>query len=149
MKLSTRGKYGVLAMIDMATHYSEGIVTLSSIAKRQNISGSYLEQLFAVLKKTNLIESIRGSQGGYMLAKNPQDITVGQILRALEGSLVPVDCVEEDKAVKCSRTDICITRFVWKKIKDSINHTVDSITLENLAEECSKQSRMENQLYYI
>lgn len=149
MKLSTKGRYGVVAMLDLAVNYSDGPVSIKSIAERQGISESYLEQLFAVLRKNGLVQSLRGAQGGYMLADNPDSITVGSILRALEGSMAPVDCVLEDDPVKCERSKECITRFVWERVRDSINKVVDSVTLEDLVKECTKHNRLNSYMYYI
>lgn len=137
MKLSTKGRYGLRAIVDLAMNSKEEAVALSSIAERQNISISYLEQLIAKLKKAGLVNSIRGAQGGYVLAKDSKDISVGDILRALEGNLNPVDCseIEEGTETECSGKDLCVTKYVWKKISDSINQTVDNISLYELVEE--------------
>ena len=135
MNISTKAIYGVKAMVDMAKNYPDDFATVKSIAERQNIPEKYLEQIFSILKKTGLLISVRGSSGGYSLAKPPREITVGDILRVIEGELVPVDCVTENKyRVKCERTDICITRYVWARIRDGINNVVDNITLKELAE---------------
>lgn len=149
MKLSTKGRYGLKAMLDLAVHNSEGQVVLKSIAERQAISENYLEQLFAILKKAKLVKSIRGSQGGYILGTSADKISVGDILRALEGSLAPVDCVAEGHLVSCSRYDCCVTKGIWEKIRDSINSVVDSTTLESLVEEYRKVRNQENDTYYI
>ena len=130
MKLSTKGRYGVKAMLDLAIHNSEGQIALKNIAERQEISENYLEQLFAILKKAGLVKSIRGAQGGYILANEPYKTTVGSILRALEGSLAPVECVVEVDPVKCCRADLCVTKIIWEKIRDRVNDVVDSITFE-------------------
>ncbi len=149
MKLSTKGRYGLKAMLDLAVHNSEGQVVLKSIAERQAISENYLEQLFAILKKAKLVKSIRGSQGGYVLATSADNISVGDILRALEGSLAPVDCVAEGHPVSCSIYDCCVTKGIWEKIRDSINTVVDSTTLESLVEEYRKVRNQDNDTYYI
>jgi Rrf2 family protein len=150
MKLSTKGRYGVMAMLDLALHNSEGQVPLKSIAERQEISENYLEQLFALLRKAGLVNSIRGAMGGYILAESTDKITVGSILRALEGSLAPVDCVVEDEPALCSKSECCVTKVVWKKIRDSINEVVDSITLEDLAEEYRKNNNNQDvYMFYI
>lgn len=149
MKLSTKGKYGVIAMLDLAVHSSGETVTIKSIAERQNISESYLEQLFAVLRKSGLIKSSRGSQGGYMLAEKPGEITVGAILRAMEGSLAPVSCIAEDNPSECGRADDCVTKHVWKSIRDSIYRVVDSITLEELVEEYNSLNENAQNMFYI
>jgi len=149
MKLSTKGRYGVKSMLDLALHNGEGPVALKSIAERQEISENYLEQLFATLRKAGHVNSIRGAQGGYVLAHKPEDITIGSILRALEGSLAPVDCVVEDEPSKCSKSDRCVTKMVWQKIRDKVNEAVDSITLADLVEEYKKSNPEEAYIYYI
>lgn len=149
MKLSTKGRYGVKAMLDLALHNEEGQISLKSIADRQNISENYLEQLFASLRKAGLVKSIRGSQGGYNLADEPKNISVGEILRALEGSLAPVDCVSDIDPVKCEKSEACVTKFIWAKIRDGVNSVVDSISLEDLVEEHQKAKGIDNFTYYI
>jgi Rrf2 family cysteine metabolism transcriptional repressor len=149
MKLSTKGRYGLKAMLDLAVHSYEGHISLRSIAERQNVSDNYLEQIFAVLKKAGIVKSIRGSQGGYILSITPDKITVGMILRALEGSLAPVDCVLENDPFECSNSEDCITRLVWKKIRDCINNVVDTVTLQDLIDEYNKRNDMSDYIYYI
>ena len=149
MKLSTKGRYGLKAMLDLAVHNAEGQVVLKSIAERQGISENYLEQLFAALKKAKLVKSLRGSQGGYTLGDNPENISVGDILRALEGSLAPVECVAEDSPSVCSRFDCCVTKGIWEKIRDSINSVIDSTSLASLMEEYRKGCDDGNYTYYI
>lgn len=136
MKLSTKGRYGLRAVIDIAVNSESEAVALSCIAERQNISISYLEQLIAKLKKAGIVNSFRGAQGGYILAKNPEEISVGEILRALEGDLNPVDCAEViGGESSCSGSDACVTKYVWKRISESINTAVDEIKLSELVEE--------------
>jgi len=149
MKLSTRGRYGVKAMVDLAVHSSDEYVSLKSIAQRQNISENYLEQLFAVLKKAGLIKSARGALGGYALALSPEEITIGAVLRALEGSLAPVDCVTDDGAARCERSENCVTKSVWKRIRDNINDVVDSITLGSLIDKYRENKSREDYMFYI
>lgn len=136
MKLSTKGRYGLRAVLDVAMNGQEEAVALSSIAERQNISISYLEQLISKLKKAGIVQSKRGAQGGYILAKPAEKISVGEILRALEGNLEPVDCAEimGGKAT-CSSKDSCVTKYVWKRISDSINNAVDALMLSDLVKE--------------
>jgi Rrf2 family transcriptional regulator, cysteine metabolism repressor len=149
MKLSTKGRYGLKAMLDLALHDSEGIIALKNIAERQDISENYLEQLLATLRKARLIKSVRGSQGGYMLAQSLDEITVGNILRALEGSLAPTDCVTEIDPQECSRSEGCVTRLIWERIRDSINEVVDSITLQDLVNDFRKLNNSTDYIYYI
>jgi Rrf2 family transcriptional regulator, cysteine metabolism repressor len=149
MKLSTKGRYGVKAMLDLALHNSEGQIALKSIAERQELSENYLEQLFATLRKAGLVNSMRGSQGGYNLADSPENISVGSILRALEGSLAPVECVLESDPTSCNRSDRCVTRLLWTKIRDSVNQVVDSISLQDLVEDYKKTNIREDIDYFI
>ena len=134
MKLSTKGRYGLRAMIDLADYSEEMPQSIACIAARQSISDSYLEQLMAKLKKAGLITSIRGAQGGYVLAKPSKEISVGDILRALE-DLSPGNCVGLKGEQACGGSDTCVTRNVWKRIDDSIQHAVDSIFLDELVED--------------
>lgn len=134
MKLSTRGRYGLKAMFQLALHYGEGPIPLNVIASQQELSENYLEQLFSALRKDGLIKSVRGAQGGYMLARHPEKITVGNILRVLEGDMAPVECVMSD-AVSCDKEESCVTKLVWMRIKDSINSVIDSITLQDMLNE--------------
>ncbi len=134
MKLSTKGRYGLRAMIDLADYSEEMPQSIACIAARQSISDSYLEQLMAKLKKAGLITSIRGAQGGYVLAKPSKEISVGDILRALE-DLSPVNCVGLKGEQACGGSDTCVTRNVWKRIDDSIQHAVNSIFLSELVED--------------
>ena len=138
MKLTTKGRYGLRAVIDLAVYAKDEPVSLAAVAERQNISISYLEQLIAKLKKAEIVQSTRGAQGGYTLAKAPEEISVGAILRALEGNLNPVDCVEANGDTACESSDFCVTKYVWKRISDSINDTVDAIFLSELIEESDK-----------
>lgn len=139
MKLSTKGRYGLLAVIDLAINAEYEAVPLSAIAERQSISISYLEQLIAKLKKAGIVNSIRGAQGGYVLAKDPAEISVGAILRALEGDLNPVDCAEVvGNGSICKGSSVCVTKYVWMRISESINNTVDTMLLSELLAEHKK-----------
>ena len=135
MKLSTKGRYGLRAMIDLARYSEEEPVSISSIASRQDISERYLEQLVGLLRKAGLVQSIRGATGGYVLAKGAKEISVGDVLRALEGSLEPVKCAAFYSEEGCMASDGCVTKYVWKKINDSINETVDKMMLDELVRE--------------
>ena len=138
LKLSTRGRYGLRAMIDMAQSEDKGPIATHTIAERQGISERYLEQLMVPLKRAGLVKSIRGSQGGYILGKNPDDITAGDIIRVLEGPIAPVECVSEQNPEACERSDFCITRVLWTKVRDSIAEVLDSYSLADLALESQK-----------
>ena len=135
LKLSTRGRYGLRGMFDLAMNQSQGPIPLNEIARRQNISEAYLEQLFANMRKAGLVKSVRGAHGGYLLGASPDKIYVGQILRTLEGNIAPADCVSDDDGIECSGADACVTRIIWEKIRDSINQVIDSITLEDMVRE--------------
>ncbi|MEW6228893.1 MAG: Rrf2 family transcriptional regulator [Bacillota bacterium] len=136
MKLSTRGRYGVRAMYDLALHYGEGPVSLKATAERQMVSEHYLEQLMGGLRRAGLVTSSRGAQGGYELARPPGEITIGDIIRVLEGSIDPAECVAEgDASDACERADECTMRLVWKKLKDCMNRVLNSISLEDLCNE--------------
>ena len=140
LKLSTKGRYGLRAMIDLAK-YSEGEpVSITSISDRQGISERYLEQLMGLLKKSGLVKSIRGAGGGYMLAKDLKDISVGDVLRALEGNLELVDCPGLLPQEGCKSADSCVTKYVWKRINDSIHQTVEEIKLDQLVEESCRMN---------
>ncbi|QAA33800.1 MULTISPECIES: RrF2 family transcriptional regulator [Clostridium] len=141
MKLSTKGRYGVKAMVDLAINYGEAPVSIKTISERQSISEYYLEQLFSPLRKAKLIKSIRGAQGGYVLNKEPKDITVADIMDVLEGPIEISDCVD---GVVCDNVDCCATRLLWKKIKDSLDEVMESVTLQDIVNDYngikSKQS---------
>lgn len=132
MRISTKGEYGIRAMLDLALHYGKGPIPLKSVAERQKISTHYLEQLMATLRKAGLVESVRGAQGGYKLAKPPEAMVVGEIIRALEGPISPMPCVDEDEGKNCKQGDGCVTRELWKKLRDSMVDVLDSVTLEDL-----------------
>lgn len=151
MKLSTKGRYGARAMLDLALHYNEkeGPVSLGGIAERQGLSEEYLEQIFSALRKAGYVESVRGSQGGYKISRPLDQITVGDILRVLEGSLAPVDCVIENKAPTCERFEECVLSGVWLKLRDAINEAVDSFSLADLVLEFRKKQHTGEFMYYI
>ncbi|AAK79641.1 Rrf2 family protein [Clostridium acetobutylicum] len=132
MKLSTKGRYGVKAMVDLAIHYGAEPVSIKSISERQKISEAYLEQLFVPLRKSGLIKSIRGSQGGYVLSKDPKDIHISNIFDVLEGPIEISDCVESDS---CDNSDYCVTRLLWVKIKESIDNVTKTITLKDMVDD--------------
>lgn len=134
MKLSTKGRYGLRAFVDIAIYSEKEPVSLAEVAKRQDISISYLEQLMTKLKKANLVEAVRGASGGYVLTRKPEDISVGDVLRALEGDLSPVECATEEESCEhsCGATGHCTTRLVWKKINDSVNDTINNIFISEL-----------------
>lgn len=135
MKISTRGRYGLKAMVDIAFNSKENTcVSLKSIAERTGISENYLEQLIAPLKKAQLVKSTRGAQGGYILNKRAEDISVGDILRAVEGPLELVECLSGSESCGTGDCDTCVTRGVWAKLSDSVSETANNISLAELVE---------------
>lgn len=137
MKISTKGKYGLRAMIDLAQYSEQEAVSISSIAQRQKISESYLEQLVAKLKKAGLVVSIRGAAGGYRLARPASDISVGDVLRALEGDVRAVICTAQTEE-GCEGEELCVTKYVWQRINESIGKTVDEMMIDQLVAESRK-----------
>lgn len=137
MILSTKGRYGLKMMFELAKQYGSGTMSLKDIAKNQGLSETYLEQLISHMRKAGLVNSVRGAQGGYELAKQPADITVGEIIRTLEGPLAPSDCVLDEEP-ECERAGYCVTRLVWEKIMESINSVIDSITLQDMINDFTK-----------
>ena len=146
MKISTRGRYALRLMLDVALNGQEAPVRIKDIAQRQEISEKYLEQIIAVLNKAGYVKSVRGAQGGYRIAKDPSDYTVGMILRLTEGSLAPVACLE-DGADICERCDTCETLEVWQELYNAVNKVVDGVTIADLVER--RKKRLENLDYSI
>lgn len=134
MKISTKGRYALRMMIDLAEHQNCGFVALKDIAYRQNISKKYLEQIIPILNKSDILKTTRGSQGGYMLSKSPDKYTVGEILRLTEGSLAPVDCLNQDP-IECQRSGECATLPIWQGLNRVINEYLDNITLQDILDQ--------------
>lgn len=142
MRLSTKGRYGLRAMLEIALNEQQEPIAIRTIAERQDISDRYLEQLLIQLKKAGLVKSIRGSQGGYILGRKSRDITVGEIIRALEGPIAPVECISELNPEECDRSGFCVTRGIWTRLRDAISEVLDSYTLWDLvteSRECNRQ----------
>ena len=133
MKISTKGRYALRLMIDLATNDAGEPIRIKEVAARQGISDKYLEQIISILNKAGYVKSARGPQGGYILKKKPEDYTVGMILRLTEGSLAPVACVEEEEK-DCDRQKSCVTYILWKKLNDAISDVVDTVTLQDLVD---------------
>lgn len=131
MKISTKGRNAIKLMLDLATYYNGEAIKLKDIARRQNISEKYLEQIVAVLNKASLVKSVRGSRGGYMLYHSPQNYTVGQILKAVEGSMSPTECVGEH-GIPCERRGMCVSVIIWERLDKAINDVLENITLADL-----------------
>ena len=130
MRISTKGRYGLKAVFELAQHYGEEPLSIRRIAEKQQISVAYLEQLFKKMRADNIVIAERGAQGGYMLSRPPCEITVGQVLRSLEGSVAPVFCAEESVDCDCSKA--CIECKVYRRIREGIDQVVDGITLQTM-----------------
>ena len=133
MKISTKGRYALRMITDLAVHQNDEFLSLKDISERQGISKKYLEQIVVLLSKGNLLRTNRGAQGGYRLAKRPDDITVGEILRLTEGSLAPVSCLEEGSA-ECPRREGCPTVYIWEGLDRAIRDYLDGITVADIVE---------------
>ena len=132
MKLSTKGKYGVRAVFEIARHYGNGPISIKEIAERQGISFSYLEQILHKLGKAGLIDSVRGPAGGYLLARQPSELTIGDIVRVLEGPIALSHCLEPGESADCYQADDCVARMVWAKVGAKIEEALDSISFDDL-----------------
>ena len=132
MKISTKGRYSLRMLLDLAEHQNDGYVALKDIAERQNISKKYLEQIVPILNKSDILRTNRGFQGGYRLAKSPDKYTVGEILRLTEGSLAPVDCLNQ-YPIECERSGECATLPIWQGLNRVINEYLDGITLQDIS----------------
>lgn len=135
MKISTKGRYSVTALYELALHYGKGPVSLKSVAQSQGLSENYLEQLMVPLRRAGLVKSIRGAQGGYVLADEPRNITIGAIITTVEGPIAVVDCLLADATAEnqlCARASDCVTRGIWEQVCDSISNVLNSITLQTL-----------------
>ncbi|MFQ6091330.1 MAG: RrF2 family transcriptional regulator [bacterium] len=136
MRLTTKGRYGLRAMSELAKDYGKGPVAIKTISERQHLSTHYLEQLLAKLRRGGLIESVRGPGGGYVLAKNPADISVGDVVRTLEGPIAMAKCIDESLMQNaCERVDDCVVRLMWKRISAKVEEVLDGISLEDLSRE--------------
>ena len=139
MKISTKGRYALRLMLDLALADSSEPIPLRDVAKRQDISDKYLEQIVTQLSRADLVRSVRGAKGGYRLVKNPEEYTVGLILRTVEGSLAPVSCMD-DKVNQCARCKACVTLDLWEQVDQAISNVVDHVTLADLVD---KQRRLD------
>lgn len=133
MKISTKGRYALRLMIDLAENKEKGYITLGDIAERQNISKKYLEQIVPLLNRSGLLKTNRGYQGGYMLARPADKYTVGEILRVTEGNLAPVTCLEHE-VNECQRAGECATLYVWQGLHKAVNDYLDSITVQDIVD---------------
>jgi Rrf2 family protein len=150
MKISTRGRYAIEAVIDLALHSSDEHESLHNIAARRKISENYLEQIFIDLRRNGIVKSIRGAHGGYVLAREADMITCGEIIRSTERKFSPVDCIAEGRSKKdCDRFEMCPTRILWEKMRDSINEVADSVTVNELLEHLDVKKDTQQIEYYI
>ncbi len=147
MKLSTKGRYGVRALLDLALHQGEGLVLLKDIARRQEVSLPYLEHLITPLIAAGLVKSTRGARGGVLLLKPPSEIKLSEVVQLLEGSIAPVDCVNDPKV--CHRSASCVTRDIWSEMKRAMSQVLDSKTLQDLVERQRQKGQTETGMYYI
>ncbi|MEW9077832.1 Rrf2 family transcriptional regulator [Terrisporobacter glycolicus] len=140
MKLSTKGKYGLKAIFELSLHVDEGPMPLNMIASKQKIPEQYLEQIFSTLKKSKLITSVRGAQGGYLLNKAPNEVTVGDVLAILEGPVALSQCIIEEGV--CENSNDCSTKLVWEKLKKGIEDVLNSITLQDMVDDYNKKNNI-------
>jgi Rrf2 family cysteine metabolism transcriptional repressor len=147
MKLSTKGRYAVRAMLDLAQHYDEGLVLLKNVAHRQDVSERYLEHLFVTLKTAGLVNSVRGARGGFQLTHPPADIKLIDIVRACEGQLSVVECVTDPKS--CQRSARCATRDIWAELQTAMDGVLESLTLQDLVERQHRKEQVATAMYNI
>ena len=148
LRISTKGRYGLRSMVDLAVYSSDAPVSLSSIADRQGLSTGYLEQVFSALRKAGLVTGIKGMGGGYILSQEPSSITVGDVLRVLEGNLNVADS-KGGSPMGESSIEYCIENMVWKRMNEALNRAADSVTLDELATEHKKLNNSWDHMYYI
>lgn len=147
MKLSTRGTYGTRALLDLALHQGNEPVPLKNIARRQNIPLHYLEHLIAPLIAAGIVASTRGAKGGVQLVRPPQEVKLNEVIQLLEGSIAPVECINNPES--CPRYDTCVTRDVWDKMKKAMDGVLESTTLQDLVERQKKKEKSTEVMYYI
>ncbi len=147
MKLSTRGRYGTRALLELALHQRDEPVPLKDVARRQQISLSYLEHVITPLIAAGIVRSTRGARGGVWLAKPPEEIRLSEVIQLLEGSIAPVECVNDPKY--CPRSDFCVTRDIWGELKKAMNGVLESTTLQDLVERQKRKELPEEAMYYI
>ncbi len=147
MKISTRGQYGTRALLELALHQGEGPVLLREIAQRQQISLQYLEHLISPLIAGGIVRSTRGARGGVSLTRAPEEIKLSEVVRLLEGSIAPVECVDNPQA--CERSELCVTRDIWGELKQAIDGVLESTTLKDLVERQKRKEQPKEAMYYI
>ncbi len=147
MKISTKIRYGARAMLELAFHYGEGPLDLKEIAKKENISLKYLEQVINPLRSGGLVKAVRGSKGGYSLTKPPSEICLYDVIETLEGPLQLLDCLGDPKS--CSRVSSCVTRDIWKEVSDAISNVLYSVTLEEMVDRKRDKEENHSPMYQI
>ncbi len=147
MKLSTRTRYGTRALLEMALRKDEGPIFLREIAKQQQISLPYLEQLISPLVAAGIVRSVKGPKGGVSLAREPEEINLGDVMHLLEGTTAPVECVADPGV--CERSGSCVTRDVWSELNDVVDDFLRSKTLQDLVEDQKRKDQLESQMYFI
>lgn len=147
MKLSTRGQYGTRALLELALRQGQGPVLLRDIAQKQQISLPYLEHLISPLIAGGVVRSTRGAKGGVSLARAPEEIRLSEVVRLLEGSIAPVECIDNPEI--CGRSELCVTRDVWGEMKQAIDGVLESTTLKDLVERQKRKKQPEVEMYYI
>lgn len=147
MKLSTRGKYGFRAILELAINYGSGPIPLKHVSEQLDISQKYLERLVTSLKSAGLVQSFRGAHGGYALARHPSEIRLSEVIQSLEGSIAPSECV--NNSAVCLRSKSCVARGVWVKMKEAMNGVLKSTTLQDLVEQEQAQEPRGEVMYYI
>jgi Rrf2 family protein len=147
MKISTKIRYGARAMLELASHYGEGPIELKEVAKKEDISLKYLEQVMTPLRTAGLVKSVRGSKGGYSLAKPPSEICLNDLVEILEGPVDLVECLGDPKA--CQRSSFCVTRDIWKEVSDALSGIFDSVTLEDMVRRRREKEGLIPPMYQI
>ena len=146
MRISTKGDYATRALQDLALHHDQGPISIEMIAQRQGLPARYLEQLLLTLKRAGFLASKRGVNGGYYLAKSPREITLGQILRAVDGPIAPIFCVSETPREHCSQESTCVLRDVWAEVRDAVSAIVDHTTLADVCDRI--QAKLQGRITY-
>ena len=150
MRISTKGDYATRAMQDLALHYQSGPIQIEEIARRQGLPARYLEQLLLVLKRAGLLESKRGARGGYYLAKHPREVTLGQVVRAVDGPVSPIFCVTAGKRRICPKeAEGCVLRDVWAEVREAVTRIVDHTTFEDICRRIQEKQSAHRLTYHI
>jgi Rrf2 family cysteine metabolism transcriptional repressor len=145
VRVSAKELYGLRAMSEFARHFGQGPLALSEVARLQDISRAYLEQIAIDLRRAGLLESQRGAHGGYQLARAPEATTAGDIIRALEGAILPVECMTDDACQPCALIDGCGARTIWERVRNRLVETLDSITLQDLLETAAEEGHVQDE----